>query len=193
MLTAIALILAQAPAGLGLDEEKNSYCSAERAISRRAWSLYLGKNELSDDKMISNGARILAMGAMMRPCDAVEGAEVKMDLSPLNEAEVEVFESYQPKGRFVAWANCLVRVSPEKARSYVESSDRSALIEYARTRRIGGHDEGSFIQLISTDECGEHFVEKVDAQVFYEDVNWFLRVAPIKQEMANWHKDNLDA
>ena len=164
-------------------ERAAEYCTADRAVVRRAWSLYLAKNQITEDKAVANGSKLMGLASMMMPC----GGSAEVNLKPLAPEEVAQFHAFVPSGAFVAWTQCLSAEAPAKSLAYLEASDRAALASYVQTKQIGGHDEATFVDLISTSGCGKHFVEAVKAQEFYEDLNWFVRIAPRLKEIEAWH------
>jgi len=178
-----------AKADVNVPRAAPEYCTLERVAARRAWSMYIAKNPVSADEMVANGARMMGLGLMMTVCEA----EPEVSLDPLSEAEIEQLRQFEPDGQFVGWARCLNANAPEKTLAYLEGSDRSAFQTYVQTKQIGGHDEEAFLALISTDECADEFVENVKARRFYEDLNWFARMAPNTDAIADWHERNTDA
>jgi hypothetical protein len=164
-------------------ESAEEYCTPDRAVVRRAWSLFIAKNKISDDEVVANGSKLMGVASMMMPC----GGGFEVNLTPLAPEEIAQFRSFAPSGVFVAWTQCLSSEAPAKSLAYLEASDRAAFVSYVRTKQIGGHDDAAFVDLISTDGCGKHFVESVKAQEFYEDLNWFVRIAPRSAEITDWH------
>ncbi len=183
--SALMLAMMQAPAAPSPSAPISAaeYCTADRAVVRRAWSLFMAKNKISDDEAVANGSKLMGFASMMTPC----GGSAEVNLQPLTPEEIAQFHSFVPSGVFVVWTHCLSAEAPAKALAYLEASDRAALARYVRTKQIGGHDEATFVDLISSSACGQHFVEAVKAQEFYEDLNWFVRVAPRSAEIEAWH------
>lgn len=181
----LMLAMIQAPAAQSPSAPINAaeYCTADRAVARRAWSLFMAKNEITEDKAVANGSKLMGFASMMMPC----GGSAEVNLQPLTPEEIARFHAFVPRGAFVAWTQCLSAEAPAKSLAYLEASDRAALARYVQTRQIGGHDEATFVDLISTSACGKHLVEAVKAQEFYEDLNWFVRVAPRSAEIEAWH------
>lgn len=181
----LMLAVMQAPAAQiqSAPEIAEDYCMADRAVVRRAWSLFMAKNKISDDESVANGSKLMGFASMMMPCEG----DSEVNLMPLTPEEIAQFRSFAPSGGFVAWAQCLSAEAPAKSLAYLEASDQAALARYVRTKQIGGHDEAAFVDLISTDACGKHFVGSVKAQEFYEDLNWFVRIAPRSAQIADWH------
>jgi hypothetical protein len=192
IIEALALVLAaqSAPSAAQAPVFDSSYCTPERKIAYRAWSMYIAKNSISSVQAVDFGARLQGLGALMAPCGDVKP---QVDLSPLSKAEIETLQKFGPQGGTTTWAACLSKAASQTALTFLESSDRLAYAKYAASREIGGFDDQGFQKLISTDACKGSFQSKINATNFYSDLNWYVRVLPRMTAIIEWHKGNSNA